>query len=280
MLETVPSIGADTSRLGVADAVDKNFALSLSVRTFFEHPAMVGSAFPATRWLVRRMLEPLQWQRMKLLVEFGPGTGVFTRAALDRLPPEATLLALDTSPAFVDYLKHSIQDPRFLVACAPAVDVATILRSRGLPTADCILSGLPFSTLEPREADRTMRASRSVLAPDGMFCAYQMRRTIEPLLKTHIGPIRSVREWRNIPPCHLSWAQVGPEAGMSQSIDEQEDARALQSPWTFHDGFSPRTDRYAQIDEEDPDPGKRGGQPQTEAEARPVVRTREAAPEN
>lgn len=184
-------------------------SLRLTVKTFIEYPTMVGSAFPASHWLVDRMLAPIDWQRIQLFVEFGPGTGAFTRAVLARLSTSAVLLALDTSEAFVDHLRASIDDPRFEAVCESAANVAAVLRERGLPSADCILSGLPFSTLERYEADRTMRASRAILASNGMFCAYQMRRTIKPLLETYIGPIHSAFEWRNIPPCHLYWAEAG-----------------------------------------------------------------------
>lgn len=205
MLETV-AIPSTVSQPDVGTLRGQGASLGLSIRTFFENPMMVGSAFPASRWLVRQMLARLNWQRIKLLVEFGPGTGAFTRAALDRLPADATLLAFDTSPAFIDHLRDSIQDARLQAVCAPAANVATLIRDRGLPLADCILSGLPFSTLDPMDAERTMAASRAILEPEGVFCAYQMRRTIEPLLKKHIGGVRSAYEWRNIPPCRLYWA--------------------------------------------------------------------------
>jgi len=181
------------------------------MKTFIEYPTMVGSAFPASHWLVNRTLAPIDWHRIQLFVEFGPGTGAFTRAVLAHLPSSAFLLALDTSEAFVNHLRASIDDPRFEAVCESAANVAAVLRERGLPSADCILSGLPFSTLERYEADCTMRASRAVLKSNGMFCAYQMRRTIEPLLETYIGPIHSAFEWRNIPPCHLYWAEAGPK---------------------------------------------------------------------
>jgi phospholipid N-methyltransferase len=207
MLETVPIKGARASRSGIDKVGEQGPSLGLSIRTFFERPLMVGSAFPASQWLVCHMLAPLDWQRMKLFVEFGPGTGVFTRAALARLPADATLLAIDTTHAFVDHLRDSIKDPRLQAVCAPAADVAVLVRERGLPLADCILSGVPFSTLDPADAERTMTASRAILAPQGIFCAYQMRRTVEPLLRAHIGAFRSAYEWWNIPPCHLYWAE-------------------------------------------------------------------------
>lgn len=197
-----------------ADSLRRNAwspSLTLTLKTFFKHPATVGSAFPASRWIVHRMLAPIDWKRIQLFVEVGPGTGAFTQAVLAGLPSSAVLLALDTSKAFVNHLRASIDDPRFEAVCKPAANVAAVLRECDLPSADCILSGLPFSTVDTYEAERTMPASRAVLASNGMFCAYQMRRTIEPLLKTYIGPIHSAFEWRNLPPCHLYRAEAGPE---------------------------------------------------------------------
>lgn len=202
------AIAATLASQNAENLRDRSGSLGLSIRTFCKQPMMVGSAFPATRWLVRHMLARLNWQKIKLLVEFGPGTGVFTQVALDRLPADATLLALDTSRAFIDYLKGSIQDSRLQAVCAPAASVAILIEDRGLPRAHCILSGLPFSTLDLMDAERTIAASRAILGPGGIFCAYQMRRTIEPLLRKHIGGVRSAYEWRNIPPCHLYWTEA------------------------------------------------------------------------
>lgn len=267
---------------------DHGPSIGLSIRTFLSHPTMVGSAFPASRWLVRSMLAPLDWQGMKLFVEFGPGTGVFTRAALVRLPADAILLALDTSPAFVDHLRASTDDQRLCAVCAPAADVAAIISELGLPPADCILSGLPFSTLSPADAEQTMRASRAVLAPNGMFCAYQMRRTIEPLLRAQIGPGRSAYEWRNIPPCHLYWAESArtgadcPDvrsqlrgAGGQRRPSMSEATRETLKPSDVSVDDSPRKGPLGDVrpDENDPDPRTRGGQPPEKVEDRPAVGT-------
>lgn len=185
-------------------------SLALTLKTFFKHPATLGSAFPASRSIVHRMLAPIDWKRIQLFVEVGPGTGAFTQAVLAGLPSSAVLLALDTSKAFVNHLRASIDDPRFEAVCKPAANVAAVLRECDRPSADCILSGLPFSTLDTYEAERTMPASRAVLASNGKFCAYRMRRTIEPPLETYVGPIHSSFEWRDLPPCHLYRAEAGP----------------------------------------------------------------------
>lgn len=181
-------------------------ALALSARIFLKHPTMVGSAFPASRWMVREMLAPIRWEDMRLFVEYGPGTGAFTREALRRLPHDAILLAIDTSAEFVDHLKQSLPDRRLRAVQASAGDVEAVLADLRLGAADCILSGLPFSSLRPADAAQVMAASAAALRPGGTFCAYQMRTAIEPLLDRHFRTVRARREWRNVPPCRLYWA--------------------------------------------------------------------------
>ena len=178
--------------------------LAVSVQEFIREPLMVGSAFPASRWLVKSTLAPLDWSRIRLLVEYGPGTGGFTRAVLDRLDPCGRMIALETGTDFVRHLRATIHDPRLEVIEAPAQNVLRRLAEYG--PADCIVSGIPFSTLAPGEGEELLRASSAALAADGTFVAYQMRKNVVPLLRQRFQKVRHAREWRNIPPCHLYWA--------------------------------------------------------------------------
>lgn len=173
---------------------------------FLRHPLMVGSAFPATARMVRHMLAPIDWSKVSVAVEYGPGSGRFTFAMLERMRPDAKLLAIETSEAFVERLRAASDDPRLIVVQRSAGDVTRHLADHELHAADLILSGLPFSTLEPGEAEAIMVATASALAPSGMFAAYQMRTAIQPLIERNFTSLRQGYEWWNIPPCHLYWA--------------------------------------------------------------------------
>lgn len=85
---------------------------SVAVGEFLRHPNMVGSAFPATKRMVRRMLAPLEWAKVDVLVEYGPGTGRFTFAALARMKPDAKLIAIETGDEFVENLRATAYDHR------------------------------------------------------------------------------------------------------------------------------------------------------------------------
>src|SRR4029077_16619192 len=98
---------------------------------------------------ITRMLRPVDWATTQVFVEYGPGVGTFTRPVLDLLAPDAKLIAIDTNPDFVAYLRREIPDPRLHCVGGSDADGATILGEHGHDHADYILSGLPFSTLPP-----------------------------------------------------------------------------------------------------------------------------------
>lgn len=179
----------------------------LALGEFARRPDKVGSPFPATPRLVDRVLEKLDWARIDVMVEYGPGTGRFTFEALRRLKPGATLFAIESGRGFASALQRRNSDARLKVVEGTAEEVVAHLAARGAARADCILTGVPFSTMSDAAGGRLMAESAAALAPGGVLAAYQMRRTIEPLLDRHFAEVEHEYEWRNIPPCHLYWAR-------------------------------------------------------------------------
>lgn len=180
--------------------------LQVSIREFLHQPGLIGSAFPASRYLVDALLEPVDWANARIVVEYGPGTGPVSRAILARMPPDSRLVAIDVSRRFTRHLRQTIEDPRLLAVTASASSAASILDSHGLGSADLIVTGIPFSTMSPENGDRILDTSAHILQNDGLLLAYQMRSIIAPMLARHFGQVRKSYVWRNLPPCHLYWA--------------------------------------------------------------------------
>ncbi|UZK68504.1 methyltransferase [Sphingomonas sp. S1-29] len=176
------------------------------LRGFIKHPVMVGSIMPSSKRLMDRMLDRVDWSATKLFVEYGPGTGNFCQAVLDRLAPDATLLAIDTNIDFVRYLRQTIRDPRFVVVHGSAADVRQIIADHGHAHADYVLSGLPFSTLPPGVGDAIGLATRDVVRPGGAFLVYQFSTKCRDFFDAHFGRIDHEMEWWNVPPAQLYWA--------------------------------------------------------------------------
>ncbi|MFD1104786.1 class I SAM-dependent methyltransferase [Sphingobium olei] len=181
--------------------------LQVSIREFLRRPNLVGSAFPASRYLVKALLQPVDWMNARVVVEFGPGTGPLSRALLERMPRDSRLVAIDLSRRFTRHLRRTIEDSRLLAVPAPAASADLILEKHGLGSADLIVTGIPFSTMSAEEGARTLDTSARILQRRGALLAYQMRSTIAPLLAERFGGVETSYVWRNIPPCHIYRAE-------------------------------------------------------------------------
>ena len=172
---------------------------------FLQHPVMVGSIIPSSGFTIRKMLAPVDWDRCKLFVEYGPGVGTFCRPVLDRLRRDGTLLVIDTNPLFIDYLKRTIGDSRFIAVHGSAEDVEEIVRAHGHEQADYVLSGLPFSTLPEGVGPRIAAATERVIRPGGAFLTYQFSKEARNLTARYFDHVDDGFELLNVLPCRLAW---------------------------------------------------------------------------
>ena len=174
-------------------------------RGFVEHPKMVGSIIPSSRYTIRKMLGPVKWDECKLFVEYGPGVGTFCRPVLERLRRDGELIVIDTNPLYIDYLKRTIRDSRFHAVLGSAEDVEEIVRAHGHDHADYVLSGLPFSTLPSGVGPAIAAATHRVLRPGGAFLVYQFSAKARDFMARHFTRIDQGFELWNVLPCQLFW---------------------------------------------------------------------------
>lgn len=178
---------------------------AIFLRGFIEHPAMVASVVPSSQATIDAMLAKVDWDRCRLFVEYGPGVGTFTTRILDCLPPDGKLLAIDTNPRFVEFLRKTIDDPRLEVVLGSATDVESIVRASGHAHADYVISGLPFSALPEDVAWGIVAATYAVLRDGGAFMTYQFRPTARELTEAHFERTDRGLALFNVPPCVLAW---------------------------------------------------------------------------
>lgn len=180
-------------------------AWGVFLQGFVEHPVMVGSIIPSSRFTIRKMLAPVQWDECALFVEYGPGVGTFCRPVLEKLRRDGKLIVIDTNPLYIDYLKATITDSRFAAVLGSAAEVEAIIKAHGYDHADYVLSGLPFSTLPAGVGPAIAAATHHVLRPGGAFLVYQFSARARDFMARHFGRIDAGFEWRNVLPCQLFW---------------------------------------------------------------------------
>jgi len=175
----------------------------LFAQNFLKHPKMIGSVIPSSRYLVERLLGEVDWGKTKVVVEYGPGVGTITRELLLRMPEDAVLVAIEMNREFAQYLRASIEDPRLQVVHGSAAQVREILASRDLLRAECVVSGIPFTSIPPAMREEILQQTRDVLSDDGYFLVYQFTRTVLPHLREMFGTVRTDFEPLNILPAQI-----------------------------------------------------------------------------
>src|SRR5258707_6111940 len=174
----------------------------LFARNFFRHRRMLGSIVPSSRFLINQLLEPIDWAQARVIVEYGPGVGGITAEILRRMRPDASLIAIETNPEFVSFLRSYTDDERLHVVEA-SEGVVEILRQHGHEKADYIISGIPFSTIPAPVRERILRETRSVLEPRGAFLVYQFSTRVLQDLQRIFYVVRRQFEPLNVLPAYL-----------------------------------------------------------------------------
>jgi len=170
---------------------------------FIRHPHMLGSIIPSSRFLVDRVLSGIDWEWARVIVEYGPGVGTFTREILHRMRGDARLIVIETNRHFVEFLTSSVPDRRLHVVLDSAANVGAVLKSMGVPPAQYIVSGIPLGSMPvPVRADIVER-TRAALEPSGAFLVYQFTARVLPQLRQSFAYVHRSFERRNVPPAQL-----------------------------------------------------------------------------
>jgi phospholipid N-methyltransferase len=121
---------------------------------------------------------------------------------LGAMAPDARLLSIEINPRFCALLDR-INDPRLTVHCGGAHELRETISLYGLPAPEVVVSGIPFSVIEPGVGPKIVEAISSVLVSGGRFVAYQISRQVEELSRPFLGAARVETELLNLPPLRL-----------------------------------------------------------------------------
>lgn len=169
----------------------------------------VGAVAPSSRFLARRMVASVDFERAKVIIEYGPGTGVFTAEIIKRMKPGTKLLAIETNPAFYTKLREAYKDtPGVEVINASAEHISKLHAGRMLPAPDYVISGLPFAALPADVSQAILKATAKLIGKKGEFITFQYTLLKKGLLGEYFGDIQVSRELRNIPPAYILHCKI------------------------------------------------------------------------
>ncbi len=169
---------------------------------FLRYGTAIASVAPSSRWLSRSAVGNIDWDRARVVVELGAGTGPITRALAEKAPPGCRVVVLERDADFARLLRGRFRDRQgFDVVEGDVRDLASILGVLGITQADYIVSGLPVPSF-PGELQKTLfQVVGRVLKPEGTFNQItELPWVYRKLYRKYFEEVRFVFEPRNLPP--------------------------------------------------------------------------------
>src|SRR3954470_1950574 len=104
---------------------------ALFFKRFLKRPFQIASIIPSSKALVDRVSEKIDFDRARVIAEYGPGEGVHTREIARRMRRDAELLVFELDPAFSRDLENQFaDDPRVHVINGDAAHLPNELARR------------------------------------------------------------------------------------------------------------------------------------------------------
>lgn len=173
-------------------------------RQWLKNPLGIAALSPSSRGLAREMIRHLP-EHAERIIELGGGTGVFTKALLDRGIKPDHLLVVELNEA-LHRLLHS-RFPGTHVVRGDARNLQEIITQEnfGAPgSVDAILSGLGLLSMARSTQRDILQAAFSVLGSSGRFIQFTYGPAVpvsrELLEELDLRAQRGGVAWRNVPP--------------------------------------------------------------------------------
>lgn len=202
---------AAPGRRGLLKRLDPAVAERLEfLGNFLRKPASTGSFAPSSRWLARAMVRGCDLKNARTVVEFGPGTGAFTRLVLRRIGKQTTFFAMELDSEQARRLKERF--PELHVYNDSAETIQRYLTRHDRKKADYIISGLPWGNMPAKVQERILDAVLASMAPEGTFttfayihaCWLPTALHFRKRLKEHFAEVKTSRIiWKNTPPAFV-----------------------------------------------------------------------------
>ena len=175
------------------------------LKSFFKDKD-VASVTPTSGFCVRHVCRPIDFSNDITIVEYGAGSGVFSRYLLNSMTADSRLALFETNELLFEKLQQ-IDDPRVSFYQDSVEYVNDVLPQDFIGQTDFIISGIPFSFLDAEAKSSVLNQSFKLLRVAGEFLAYQTSGHLEESLQETFGNVSTSWEWRNIPPMTVYQAE-------------------------------------------------------------------------
>ncbi|WP_050528603.1 class I SAM-dependent methyltransferase [Pseudorhodobacter aquimaris] len=163
-------------------------------------PKQTSSLVPSSRALAAAMASHVGPDTGPV-VEFGPGTGIITKAILARGVPPENLTLFEMNPSFAANLRTRFAGVKIHVTGAQ--EAPNLMPA----TVGAVVSGLPLLSMPSGLRRDIVAAAFEIMRPDGVFIQFtygqKMPLSAEGLTALDLHATKAQKVWRNFPPAQV-----------------------------------------------------------------------------
>ena len=149
------------------------------------------------------MVAPIDFQKADIIVELGPGNGVFTKGILERMKQTSVLYSFELNRQFYEHIDATIKDDRLILINDTAEKIQEYLAKDGIEKADYIVSSLPFTVIPKEVKIPIMNRCAKALKDDGMFIQFQYSLNALKMFQTKFSKVKLDFTPMNFPPAFI-----------------------------------------------------------------------------
>lgn len=164
---------------------------------------MVGSMIPSSRFLAAKMLNHIPINDAKVVVELGPGTGVFTEKILEKIGEHTQLIVIELNDDFFNTLNEKLNHPNLHLKHGSANQLGMYLKEIGVEKADLIISSLPLANIPSALRKEIIETAKNCLTDNGKFVQFQYSLQSLKTLKRNFRSVKVDFTAFNFPPAFV-----------------------------------------------------------------------------
>ncbi len=173
-------------------------------RQFVLNPFKTGAVAPSSRALAEIITPHTALEHATVVMELGPGTGVFTQRIVHKINARTLFFALEINPYFAKKTKERC--PQVLIFNDSALHARKYLKGK---QCDVIISGLPFAGFKNELQNDLLKVIGNSLNTKGIFLTFAYvhgtmlpsGRRFKQKLRTQFREVKTTKIiWKNFPP--------------------------------------------------------------------------------
>ena len=172
------------------------------LKGLWDRPKMTGAVAPSSAALARRMVSHIDPKGDLPVIELGPGTGVVTKALIERGIRPSRIIAIEYSPEFCRLLRERF--PGVTVIEGDAYDLPGTLPKGRADRVAAVISSLPLVSRPVEDRRRLIIDGLARMPAEQPFIqfSYLMKGPVPPFPKDFTMEA-SPWVWMNIPPARV-----------------------------------------------------------------------------